>query len=197
MLPYSIDIVSTYSHLSLFISLYFIFHIHVPGAECSQVHVPNSMHTLPPPPPPPEFAPFPLQWRHNERDGVSNHQPHDCSFRENIKSSASLPSVQGIHRWPANSPHKGLVTRKMFQFDDVIMYIILCQFIFWTLSMMHLLPFTSWDGSMLFLFYIRLETNLIFIIFDSFAYILQGHFTGTGAIIWLPQCQSSNPEGYG
>ena len=19
-----------------------------------------------------------LQWRHNERDGVSNHQPHDC-----------------------------------------------------------------------------------------------------------------------
>ena len=21
-----------------------------------------------------------LQWHHNERDGVSNHQPHDCSF---------------------------------------------------------------------------------------------------------------------
>ena len=21
-----------------------------------------------------------LQWRHNERDGVSNHQPHDCLF---------------------------------------------------------------------------------------------------------------------
>ena len=19
-----------------------------------------------------------LQWRHNERDGISNHQPHDC-----------------------------------------------------------------------------------------------------------------------
>ena len=37
------------------------------------------------------------------------------------KSFASLAFVRGIHRWPANSPHKGLVTRKMFPFDDVIM----------------------------------------------------------------------------
>ena len=37
------------------------------------------------------------------------------------QSSASLAFVQGIHRWPVNSPHKGLVTRKMFPFDDVIM----------------------------------------------------------------------------
>ena len=29
--------------------------------------------------------------------------------------------MQGIHRWPLNSPHKGPVTRKMFPFDDVIM----------------------------------------------------------------------------
>ena len=37
------------------------------------------------------------------------------------QSSASLAFVRGIHRWPANSPHKGPVTRKMFTFDDVIM----------------------------------------------------------------------------
>ena len=37
------------------------------------------------------------------------------------QSSASLAFVRGIHRWPVNSPHKGPVTRKMFQFDDVIM----------------------------------------------------------------------------
>ena len=37
-------------------------------------------------------------------------------------SSASLASVWGIHRWPVNYPHKGLVTRKMFPFNDVIMY---------------------------------------------------------------------------
>ena len=37
------------------------------------------------------------------------------------QSSASLALVQGIHRGPVNSPHKGPVTRKMFPFDDVIM----------------------------------------------------------------------------
>ena len=30
------------------------------------------------------------------------------------QSSASLAFVRRIHRWPVNSPHKGLVTRKMF-----------------------------------------------------------------------------------
>ena len=38
------------------------------------------------------------------------------------QSSASLASVRGIHRWPVNFPHKGPVTRKMFPFDDVIMF---------------------------------------------------------------------------
>ena len=37
------------------------------------------------------------------------------------RSSASLAFVQGIHRWPVNSLHKGPVIRKMFPFDDVIM----------------------------------------------------------------------------
>ena len=36
--------------------------------------------------------------------------------------SASLAFVRVIHRWPVNSPHKGPVTRKMFPFDDVIMF---------------------------------------------------------------------------
>ena len=38
------------------------------------------------------------------------------------QSPASLAFVRGIHRWPVNSPHKWPVTRKMFPFDDVIMY---------------------------------------------------------------------------
>ena len=38
------------------------------------------------------------------------------------QSSASPAFVRGIHRWPVNSPHKWPVTRKMFPFDDVIMY---------------------------------------------------------------------------
>ena len=44
----------------------------------------------------------------------------DADQREH-QSSASLAFVQGIHRWPVNSPHKWPVTRKMFPFDDVIM----------------------------------------------------------------------------
>ena len=37
------------------------------------------------------------------------------------QNSASLAFVRGIHRGPVNSPRKWPVTRKMFQFDDVIM----------------------------------------------------------------------------
>ena len=39
------------------------------------------------------------------------------------QSSALLAFVRGIHRWPANYPHKEPVTRKMFPFDDVIMVV--------------------------------------------------------------------------
>ena len=38
------------------------------------------------------------------------------------QGSASLAFVWGIHRGPVDSPHKWPVTRKMFPFDDVIMY---------------------------------------------------------------------------
>ena len=38
------------------------------------------------------------------------------------QSSTSLAFVWGIHRWSVNSPHKGPVMRKMFPFDDVIMW---------------------------------------------------------------------------
>ena len=44
--------------------------------------------------------------------------------------SASLTFVRGIHRWPANSPHKWPVTRKMFPFDDFIMSDEFCEMYF-------------------------------------------------------------------
>ena len=44
------------------------------------------------------------------------------------QSSASLAFVRGIHRSLVNSPHKGPVTRKMFPFDDVIMFSWRCVF---------------------------------------------------------------------
>ena len=39
-------------------------------------------------------------------------------------------------------------------------------------------------------------TLCIFSLDVFFTHMLQGYFTGTGAIIWLPQCQWSNPERY-
>ena len=71
-----------------------------------------------------------LRWRHNERDCVSNHKPHDFFYsavysgtdQRKYQSSASLAFVRGIHRGPANSSHKGTVTRKILPFDDVIMH---------------------------------------------------------------------------
>ena len=75
-----------------------------------------------------------LQWRNNEYDSVSNHQPHDCLlnrlFGRRLKkhqSSASLAFVRGTHREPVNSPHKGPVTRNMFPFDDVIVEYSACS----------------------------------------------------------------------
>ena len=69
-----------------------------------------------------------LRWRHNDLDGVSNHQPHGCLlnrlFRRRSKKTSKL-RVTGLcvgnSPGPVNSPHKGPVTRKMFPFDDVIM----------------------------------------------------------------------------
>ena len=46
------------------------------------------------------------------------------------QSSASLAFVQGIHRWPVNSPHKWPVTRKTFPFDDVIMFYYITKYVF-------------------------------------------------------------------
>ena len=64
-----------------------------------------------------------LEWRHNERHGVSNHQPHDCLlnrwFRRRSKQTSKV-LFTGL--WAGISPQKGLVTRKVFPFDDVIMY---------------------------------------------------------------------------
>ena len=69
-----------------------------------------------------------LHWRHNDHNGVSNHQLHGCLlnrlFGRRSKKTSKL-RVTGLcvgnSPGPVNSPHKGPVTRKMFPFDDVIM----------------------------------------------------------------------------
>ena len=69
-----------------------------------------------------------LQWRHNGRDSISNHQPHDCLlsrlFRRRSKKTSKFRVtglcagiLPGTGEFPAQWP----VTRKMFPFHDVIM----------------------------------------------------------------------------
>ena len=70
-----------------------------------------------------------LQWRHNESDGVSNHQPYDslldCLLRRRSKKTSKL-RVTGL--CGGNSPVIGefpaqrASNAEMFPFDDVIMW---------------------------------------------------------------------------
>ena len=69
-----------------------------------------------------------LRWRHNEHDGVSNHQPHHCFlnrlFRRRSKKTSKLRATglfAGNSPVTGEFPHKWPVTRKMFPFFDVIM----------------------------------------------------------------------------
>ena len=59
-------------------------------------------------------SPVPLQWRHNECDCVSNHQPHDCLlnrlFRQRSKKTLKL-RVTGL--CAGNSPVTGEFTAQM------------------------------------------------------------------------------------
>ena len=44
---------------------------------------------------------------------------YSATNQRKYQSSVWLAFLEGIHRWPVNSLHKGPVTRKMFSFDDV------------------------------------------------------------------------------
>ena len=72
-----------------------------------------------------------LHWRHNDLDGVSNHQPYGCLlnrvFGRRSKKTSKL-CVTGLCAGNSpglvnslHSPHEGPATLKMFPFDDVIM----------------------------------------------------------------------------
>ena len=76
------------------------------------------------------YSNTPLQWRHNGRDSISNHQPHDCLLnrllRRRSRKTSKLP-VTGL--CVGNSPGTGEFPAQMasygenvsiFPFDDII-----------------------------------------------------------------------------
>ena len=86
-----------------------------------------------------------LQWRHNERDGVSNHQPHDCLlnrvFKHRSKKTSNLRATglcEGNSPVTGEFPHKWPATWKMLPFDDVIMPMI-PWILFWCIVMASLI----------------------------------------------------------
>ena len=80
-----------------------------------------------------EFTPtlqdyFTLQWRHDERDGVPNHQPHDCLlkllFAHRSKKTPKLrvnSLCEGNSSVTSEFPSQRASNAEMFPFDDVIM----------------------------------------------------------------------------
>ena len=49
-----------------------------------------------------------LQWRHNELDGISNHQPHDCLLRHLFRCrSKKMSKLRGTGFYEGNSPVTG------------------------------------------------------------------------------------------
>ena len=74
------------------------------------------------------WSPISLRWHHNGRDSVSNHQPHDCLLTVLRRRSKKTSKLRVTGLCAGNSPvtvkfpHKWPITRKMFPFDDVIMW---------------------------------------------------------------------------
>ena len=67
--------------------------------------------------------------RHNEHDGVSNHQPHECLLNRLVKAQIK-ENIKAPRHWPLGGEFtdgqwiprtKGQEREKKFLFDDVIM----------------------------------------------------------------------------
>ena len=90
-----------------------------------------------------------LQWRHNEPDGVSSHQPHDCLLNRLFRHRSNMTSKLRVTGLCAGNspltgefPAQGAVMWKMFPFDDVIMALNSRQWyddsIYWNLKVLTL-----------------------------------------------------------
>ena len=97
------------------------YHFHMTGANPQPVFIARSGNK--------SMRHMSLHGRHNGHESVSNHQPHDCLlsrlFRRRSKKTSTLRVTAlcvGYLPGPVNSPHKWPLTRKMFPFDDVIMF---------------------------------------------------------------------------
>ena len=130
------------------------------------------------------------------------------------------PFVRGIHWWPVNSPHKD-------QWHGALMFSLICTRIngwvnngeagglrrhrahYEVIVMLQggitdNLPRASFTvypkkyaHGFVVLSFVVVMQSFIMNSYEVFIHIHQGCFAGTGAIVKLPQCQWSKPDGYG
>ena len=167
-----------------------------------------------------------LQWRPNGRDGVSNHQPLDCLlnhlFRRRSKKTSKL-RVTGLcggnspvsgefpaqrasnaenasiwwrhHYLHLNAPFKGIVCWLVHR-----RILCCCQIItlwFSVSSSLYTVYPKKYAHGFVVLCFVVVMQSFIMNSHEVFIHIHQGCFAGTGAIVRLPQCQWSKPDGYG
>ena len=125
---------------------------------------------------------------------------NSCADLRKNQSSALLAFVRGNHRRPVNSPHKWPVTRKMSPFGDVIIMRYACLIYAWLYTLkpvFHTVYPKKYAHGFVVLCFVVVMQSFIMNSHEVFIHIHQGCFAGTGAIVRLPQCQWSKPDGYG
>ena len=111
-------------------------------------------------------------------------KPVQVSIKQNIKTLHYQPSMRGIHQWPVDSHHKGAVMN-FFPCHDLIM------------TSSHTVYPKKYAHGFVVLCFVVVMQSCIMNSHEVFIHIHQGCFAGTGAIVRLPQCQWSKPDGYG
>ena len=128
-----------------------------------------------------------LQWRYNERDGISNHQPHNCLFNRFFRRRAKKISRHCITvLWAGNSPVTGeFPAQRASNVESVSIWWrhhVTGQFYPYPLGITslargnHMVSIGSGNG----------------LVLNSTKPLPEPMLT-----IWLPQCQRSNPVEYG
>ena len=119
------------------------------------------------------------------------------AHQRKYQSSASLVFVWGIHRRPVNSPHKWPVTRKMFPFDDVIMYLsIIALSLTHKEQIMHRAIIIIVTIVVILMFIITTSDTLPFQLYSGYFFLSKTLATGTpwlvrGGELWGVFCEFS------
>ena len=147
---------------------------------------------------PSNLSTTPLQWRHYGRGGASNYRRLDCVLNRLLPVTGAFAAQRA-----SNAENISIWWRHLPPFDAAWMSR-------WISSWVEnefigvgcgLSPHTvypkKYPHGFVVLCFIVVMQSFIMDSHEVFIHIHQGCFAGTGAIVRLPQCQWSKPDGYG